>query len=311
MAVKDVLETFRSSRWFVLVWVIPVLLVLGVAAVFLTQWMRTQGWMQDFLTAYPGHTALPEGTPEGFPIWLNWAHFFNAFLIVLIVKSGWQVRTVKRPAAFWTRSENILFRTYGAKKKISIDQWLHLTLDGLWVINGIVFVVLLFVTGHWARIVPTTWEVFPNALSAGIQYVSLNWPLESGWVNYNSLQQLMYFTTVFVAAPLAIATGLRMSPAWPATWTKINNAYKIEYARAVHFPVMLYFVLFIIVHVTLVFATGALRNLNHMYASQDNDGWLGFWIFFASLIVMVAAWILARPMFLRPVAQLTGNVTRN
>ena len=33
-----------------------------------------------------------------------------------------------------------------------------------------------------------------------------------------------------------------------------------------HFPVMLYFVAFTVVHVALVFATGALRNLNHMYA---------------------------------------------
>lgn len=311
MAVKDALETFRASRWFALVWVIPALLVLAVAGVLAAQWARTQPWMIDFLTTYPGHSELPAGTPEGFPVWLNWAHFFNAFLIILIIKSGWQVRTVKRPAAFWTRSENILFRTYGAKKKISIDQWLHLTLDFFWVLNGLIFVVLLFVTGHWARIVPVSWDVFPNALSAGIQYLSLNWPLENGWVNYNGLQLLMYFITVFIAAPLAIISGLRMSPAWPQTWNRFNNVYKIEYARAIHFPVMLYFVLFIIVHVTLVFATGALRNLNHMYASNDGDGWLGFWIFAASIVVTAVAWVLARPMFLRPVAQLTGNVTRN
>jgi hypothetical protein len=35
-------------------------------------------------------------------------------------------------------------------------------------------------------------------------------------------------------------------------------------AWAVHLPVMLYFVGFILVHVTLAMATGALRNLNHM-----------------------------------------------
>lgn len=52
-----------------------------------------------------------------------------------------------------------------------------------------------------------------------------------------------------------------------------------------HFPVMVYFVLFIVVHVALVFATGALRNLNHMYASLGStdgmryaDNWTGFWI---------------------------------
>ena len=72
---------------------------------------------------------------------------------------------------------------------------------------------------------------------------------------------------------------------------------------------MLYFVAFIVVHVTLVLATGALRNLNHMYAASDDGGWAGFWIFAASLAVTVAAWFLARPIFLRPIASLTGKVT--
>ncbi|MEU5849212.1 hypothetical protein [Saccharopolyspora shandongensis] len=47
------------------------------------------------------------------------------------------------------------------------------------------------------------WEVFPNALSAALQYASLDWPTENGWVHYNALQQLAYFTTVLVATPLA------------------------------------------------------------------------------------------------------------
>ena len=47
-----------------------------------------------------------------------------------------------------------------------------------------------------------------------------------------------------------------------------------------------------------------------MYASRDDDGWLGFWFFAASLVVMIAAWLLARPLFLRPIASLTGSVTR-
>ena len=64
--------------------------------------------------------------------------------------------------------------------------------------------MVLFVTGQWMRIVPTSWDVFPNAVSAALQYVSLDWPTENGWVNYNALQLLAYFTTVFIAAPLAI-----------------------------------------------------------------------------------------------------------
>jgi thiosulfate reductase cytochrome b subunit len=142
------------------------------------------------------------------------------------------------------------------------------------------------------------------------KYASLNWPTENGWVNYNSLQLIAYFVTVFIAAPLAFLTGLRMSGAWPKNASTLNKIYPIEIARAIHFPVMLYYVLFTIVHVTLVLATGALRNLNHMYGGSDAENWVGFGIFAASIVVMVAAWFAARPLLLRPVASLTGSVTR-
>ena len=38
----------------------------------------------------------------GIPPWLGWQHFFNVFLMVLIIRSGLQVRTEKRPTAFWS-----------------------------------------------------------------------------------------------------------------------------------------------------------------------------------------------------------------
>jgi thiosulfate reductase cytochrome b subunit len=261
--------------------------------------------MVDFLASYPGEYPLPEGAPVGIPPWLGWQHFFNVFLIVLIIRSGLQVRTERRPPAYWTPRW-----AKGGQGRISLNLWFHQSLDILWLANGLVFVVLLFATGQWMRVVPTSWEVVPNAISAGLQYLSLDWPLENGWVNYNSLQVLAYFVTIFVAAPLAAITGVRMSGLWPKNATTLNRVYPVEWARAVHFPVMLYFVAFIVVHVTLVFLTGALRNLNHMYAASDADGWLGFWIFVASLVVIAAAWVAARPSLLAPIAGLFGKVGR-
>ncbi len=59
----------------------------------------------------------------------------------------------------------------------------------------------------------------------------------------------------------------------------------------------------------LVFATGALRNLNHMYGGSDQVNWTGFWIFVASLVVIAAVWIAARPLVLAPIARLFGKVS--
>ena len=285
------------------------LLIAAGLAVLAVRWFLSLTVMQDFLATYPGEYHLPEGAPVGIPPWLGWQHFFNFFLIVLIIRSGWQVRNEKRPSVFWSPRAN-------PRRKISLALWFHQALDILWVTNGVTYVVLLFATGQWMKIVPTSWEVFPNAISAALQYVSLDWPTENGWVNYNSLQQIAYFATVFIAAPLAIVTGVRMSGIWPKNAKTLSRIYPVEWARAVHYPVMLFFVVFIVIHVFLVLATGALRNLNHMYASIGStdgsayaDNWVGFWLFVASLVVVAAAWVAARPLVLAPIARLFGKVS--
>ena len=301
---------FTKGQWAgaVIVGGAGLLFAAGMAVV-LVRWFLSLSFMQDFLVTYPGEYHLPEGAPVGIPAWLGWQHFFNVFLMVLIIRTGLTIRAEKRPAVFWTPRRD-------KKGKVSLTIWFHQSLDLLWIVNGVVFVVLLFATGQWMRIVPTSWEVFPNALSAALQYVSLDWPTENGWVNYNALQQIAYFSTVFLAAPLAIVTGFRMSGLWPKQNAKLNAAYPIEWARKVHFPVMLYFVVFIVIHVALVFATGALRNLNHMYAAQGSvgglayaDNWTGFWMFVASLAVIAGGWVAARPLVLAPIARLFGTVS--
>jgi thiosulfate reductase cytochrome b subunit len=275
--------------------------------VILARWMRGLPDVASFMATYPGTTPLPDSAPVGIPAWLAWQHFFNAFLLLLIIRTGWIIRSKKRPPAFWTRSDAGLLKYTGPQRRMGIFHWFHLSLDTLWVLNGVVYIALLFITGQWMRIVPTSWAIFPNAVTAALRYASLDWPTDYGWVNYNSLQVLAYFTTVFIAAPLAIKTGLRLSPAWPQTgW--LARAFPEKLGRRLHVWVLFYFVLFIVVHVTLVLATGVLRNLNVMYAAQDGEGWLGVILFALSLAAMVVGWMLARPPVLKALARLSGTV---
>lgn len=307
---SDLLHQWRHSRWFTLVWIIPIAAVVLLALVIFAHFFRLSDIGQSFLRAYPGTSHLPAWAPVGFPAWLAWQHGVNALLIVFVIKSGWIVRTKTRSDMFWQRNNVGLIRTTGVPKKISIDLWLHLTTDTLWLLNGVLFYVLIFVTGQWVRIIPTRWDVVPNAMSAALQYFSLNWPTEQGWVNYNALQMLSYFAIVFIVAPLSLLTGLRMSPSWPTKAAKLNKTFPIELARALHFPLMIAFVAFIVVHVTLVLSTGMLQNLNHMYAINNGLGWYGFWVFLGSIGLIAAGWLGLRPMALRAVASTMGKVTR-
>ena len=294
------------------------LAILALEAVLLVVVLLARGLMslepvQQFVAQYPGHPHLPESAPVGVPAWLGWQHFFNVFLMVLIIRTGLTIRHERKPEAYWASSRK-------PGKKVSLTIWFHQSLDLLWVVNGLVFMVLLFATGQWMRIVPTSWDVIPNAVSAALQYATLNWPTENGWVHYNALQMLAYFVTVFIAAPLAILSGFRMSTVWPddaaVGGRKLSQLYPVELARKIHVPVMLYFVVFIVTHVVLVFATGALRNLNHMYAAQGSADpaayagvWTGFWIFLLSVAVIAGAWFAARPLVLAQIARFFGKVS--
>jgi len=299
---------FTINQWIGAGAVVALAIVGAVTLVVLAaRWLAGLDFMSSFLAKYPGEYELPESAPIGFPGWLGWQHFFNIFLMVLIIRSGYLVRKQERPEAFWASKKN--------PKKISIQLWFHQSLNILWVVNGAIFIILLFATGQWMRVIPTSPEVFPNAVSALVQYLTLDWPLDNGWVNYNSLQQLAYFATIFIAAPLSAITGYRMSESWPRE-SKLSGKFPVEWARKLHFPLMIYFVAFIIVHVALVFSTGALRNLNHMFAAQGSvdpsvyaNNWTGFWLFVASMVVVVGSWVAARPMVLAPIARIFGNVS--
>jgi hypothetical protein len=40
-------------------------------------------------------------------------------------------------------------------------------------------------------------------------------------------------------------------------------------------------------------------NLDHMYAGRDDHSWSGFWVFAASMVIVIAGWVAATPFTLR------------
>ncbi|WP_245933726.1 molybdopterin-dependent oxidoreductase [Arthrobacter livingstonensis] len=315
-----------ARKWFNLLWLIPIGFVLLVVGIAVARGIRELPGVQAFIAQYPGTSSLPGDAPVGFPAWVGWQHFLNLFFMIFIIRSGWQI-LADHPRLYWTRHSGPgrnWFRMQipvpadplytakqdsitlpagvglpGRRHTIGLARWWHLGVDTLWLLNGLVFYVLLFSTGQWLRLVPLHWDVIPNSISVALQYLSLDWPVETGWTNYNGLQLIAYFITVFIAAPLALITGLGMSPALSTKFRWISSVFSIQVARSLHFLVMCWFALFIIIHVTLVLATGALNNLNHMYASQNTESWAGFWIFAASMVVVVVGWVAATPLTYR------------
>ncbi|MEO6604742.1 MAG: molybdopterin-dependent oxidoreductase [Aeromicrobium sp.] len=315
------------DRWFNLLWLIPIGFGVLLLVVALAQTLRDTNPVASFIERHPGADITPRAERDaGLPAWLGAQHFLNLFLMIFIVRSGIQILT-DHPRLYWTRHSTPgreWFRIQkpvpadplwtakkdsislpqqvglpGLRHSIGLARWWHLGINVLWLANGLIFYVLLFATGHWRRVVPTSWDVFPNALSTLIQYASLDWPAETGWVSYNGLQLLAYFVTVFVAAPLALITGLGMSPALSTRFRRISSVLSIQTARSLHFLVFAWFLMFIVMHITLVFMTGLQANLNHIFAARDDGSWTGLWIFAVAMAIAAAGWLAATPFTLR------------
>lgn len=246
--------------------------------------------------------------PYGFPSWLRVTHYVNFLFLVLLIRSGlqilmdhprlyWNVHCV--PGSEWLRLTPVKMPTVqtwtakddsrylspwiglpGYRHTIGMARHWHFISVIFWVANGVVFVLLLFATGQWRRLVPTSWQIVPDAWSLFVHYATFHLPPEpDGFYRYNALQQLAYFAVVFVLAPLAILTGPSMSPA-------LANRFRWypqlpgnrQIGRSLHFLIMCLFLGFIAVHVALVTLTGLARNMNHIVMGTDDAGPAGLYV---------------------------------
>jgi thiosulfate reductase cytochrome b subunit len=263
-------------------------------------------WLQYLLIGLPAEPAfaihsITSADPVGFPMWLNLSHWVNFFFLILIIRSGLSILVdhprlywnngctpgtdwirftpLKKPKdKSWTAKEDAryispLLGLPGYRHTIGIARAWHFLTVPFFVLNGVVFIILLFYTHQWHRLVPLSWKIIPSSWSIFVHYVTFNMPVEpNGFYHFNALQQISYFAVVFILAPLAMLTGMAMSPA-------IENRFhwypKIfgnrQSARSIHFLIMITYVFFIIIHVALIAVTGLVRNMNHIVLGTDDS----------------------------------------
>jgi thiosulfate reductase cytochrome b subunit len=87
--------------------------------------------------------------------------------------------------------------------------------------------------------------------------------------SYNLLQRLTYLFVIFVLFPLVIWTGLAMSPAFtsavPESVTMLGGR---QSARTIHFFVALALLLFLLVHVGMVWLVGFRSHMRSMITGR-------------------------------------------
>lgn len=267
--------------------------------------------------------SIEAAAQSGFPSWLRVAHYVNLLFVILLVRSGLQI-LADHPRLYWNvhctpGTEWIRFtpveapqdRVWTAKQDSRyLSPWIglpgyrhtigmarhwHFLSVLFWVANGAVYVVLLFVDGHWRRLVPSSWRIVPDAWDVFVHYATFHLPPEpNGFYRYNALQQLAYFGVVFLLAPLAIATGPSMSPALTnrfSWYPRLPGNRQI--GRSLHFLIMCAFIVFTVLHVTMVAMTGFVRNMNHIVLGLDETSSGGVYVGLLGLAVILGVNVFA------------------
>lgn len=276
-------------------------------------------WAVAGLPPIPPLPAFRPGVdPSGFPAWVRITHFVNFLFLILLIRSGLQILADHprlygnvhcTPGTEWVRftpNEVPTDRVYTAKDdSVYLSPWIgmpgkrhtigmarhwHFLSVLFWVLNGAIFITLLFVTDQWKRLVPNSWQIVPDAWNVFVHYATLHLPPEpNGFYHYNALQQITYFGVVFILAPLAILSGPSMSPALTSRfrwYPRVPGNRQI--GRSLHFLVMVAFVVFLIGHVAMVAITGLTRNMNHIVTGTDTMSPAGLWLGLVGILVIVA-----------------------
>ena len=147
----------------------------------------------------------------------------------------------------------------------------HFFFAWLFVINGLVYLTIGLINRHIARdLWPKAWQLKPAHIWHEIvTHAQLKFPKGEEARTYNILQKLTYLAVVLLLLPLMVATGLTMSPGVDAAAPWLLDLFGgRQSARSIHFISASLIVLFVLVHLAMVVASGTWNNLRSMITGR-------------------------------------------
>lgn len=151
------------------------------------------------------------------------------------------------------------------------SRYLHFQAAWLAVATGLIYLLVGLFSGHFRRnLVPAGSDLsFKGIFDSFICHLRFERPKPGEAWSYNVLQRLSYLLVIFVLFPLMIWTGLAMSfgfdAAFPLTVRVLGGH---QTARSLHFIVTILLVLFLLVHVVMVFVAGFRNRMRAMITGR-------------------------------------------
>src|SRR5262252_7926318 len=240
--------------------------------------VRASGAASSLVTEPKRHAALVRLTH-----WLITLAFF-ALLV-----SGCEI-VLSHPRFYWGETGNVNMRPwlnlhlpssrdtvptgygYVLADQNGWSRYLHFQAAWLAVATGLLYLIWGFLARHFHRnLVPTRSNLKEIGMSI-FQHLRFARPSQEEAWSYNVLQRLSYLVVIFVLFPLMIWTGLAMSygfvSAFPLSVRLLGGH---QTARSLHFLVTILLVLFVGVHVVMIFVAGFRGRMRAMITGRADN----------------------------------------
>ncbi len=156
-------------------------------------------------------------------------------------------------------------RTYEIFNQNGWGRSLHFLSGWILVVTGLFYLLAGILTGHFKQRLSPRMDEFSARLwltdfSSHFRKIP---PVNNG--HYGPLQKYTYVGVIFLLLPLAVMTGMTMSPAITAAYPFLLKFFGgAQSARTIHFFVSLALVLFLVVHVVMVGRSGFKKQMRSM-----------------------------------------------
>jgi thiosulfate reductase cytochrome b subunit len=247
--------------------------------------MRDSTWVATSAVAVPQRTVTNRHSAL-----VRVTHWITTICFLALLVSGVEI-LISHPRFYWGETGNIhttpLFKLPIPASRSSVptgygyvlpdqngwSRYLHFQAAWLAVLTGLLYVVSSLLNGHLRKdLLPggddLTWRGFSNAVAKHLRFKPSD---EEAW-SYNLLQRITYLFVILVLFPLVIWTGLAMSPAiasvFPSAVAVLGGQ---QSARTLHFFVSLFLLLFLLVHITMIFLAGFRSRMRAMIAGSPGS----------------------------------------
>lgn len=215
-------------------------------------------------------------------------HWLTTLAFVALLVSGGEI-VLSHPRFYWGETGNVNMRPwlnlhlpssrdtvptgygYVLPDQNGWSRYLHFQAAWVAVATALFYGLFGLFTGHFRRnLVPASSDRSLKRIGISIvQHLRLQRPgREEAW-SYNVLQRLSYLLVIFVLFPLMIWTGLAMSfgftAAFPLTARLLGGH---QTARSLHFLVTILLVVFLLVHVFMIFLAGFRARMSAMITGR-------------------------------------------